>query len=178
MTKISRNQSCPCRSGKKYKHCCLPFQQAGLQSPVTRHKQKQISLHGEIDKIQQAARHAQEQCREQGVFIFFSTTEGDAWVLETTEGDALQVAAQGLPLPLPIEENHEVIEVDWSHAFTLRNHQLFLLNHTDKTETELLHAPTQQISAALRRIKKQYSADLLRQVHVRAVPAPPLYPAY
>ncbi len=165
MSKISRNQTCPCRSGKKYKHCCLPLMQAGLPpAPV---RQEKISLLGEVVKIQQAAQQRQEICRAMGVFIFFSTKDGDAWVLETTERDAFQAAAAGQPLPPPVQEELEIIEVDWSRAFAQHGRCLVLTNHADGVEDVLTAAPVQQISAAVRRISRQYPAELLRQVHLR-----------
>ncbi|MGR0480268.1 MAG: SEC-C domain-containing protein [Candidatus Electronema sp. V4] len=165
MSKISRNQPCPCQSGKKYKHCCLPLAQAGLPpAPV---RQEKISLLGEVAKIQQAAQRRQEVCRMLGVFILFSTKDGDALVLETTERDAFQAAAAGQPLPPPIQEELEMIEVDWSHAFALRGRSFVLTSHADGMEAVLEAAPVQQISAAVRRISRQYPAELLRQVHVR-----------
>lgn len=120
----------------------------------------------EVEKVQQTAMLRRESCRELGVFVLFSTQDGDAWVLETTERDAFQAGAAGLPLPLPVHENREVIEVDWSHSFALYR-RLRLTEHESGAETELRRAPTMQISAALRRIKKQYPAELLRQVHLR-----------
>ncbi|MGX9728078.1 MAG: SEC-C domain-containing protein [Candidatus Electronema sp. VV] len=165
MSKISRNQPCPCQSGKKYKHCCLLRQQAGLPpAPV---RQEKISLLGEVAKIQQVAQRWQEICRALGVFILFSTKDGDAWVLETTERDAFQAAAAGQPLPPPVQEELEMIEVDWSHAFALRGRSFVLTSHVDGVETVIEAAPVQQISAAVRRISRQYPAELLRQVHVR-----------
>ncbi len=167
MNKISRNQPCPCRSGRKYKHCCLPLQEAGL-APIAAKKDMKISLLGEVTKIQDAARLRQAICHELGVFILFSTQDGDAWVLETTDRDAFQAAAAGQPLALPVNENSDIIEVDWTHHFVLRDRRLFLSNYTNSAEIEVLLAPTMQISAALRRITKQYPAELLRQVHVRS----------
>jgi len=116
--------------------------------------------------VQQIAALQQESCREIGVFILFSSKDGDAWVLETTESDAFQAAAAGEPLPLPVNENREVIEIDWSHRFVFRDRRLLLIEHESGAETELRCVPTMQISAALRRIKKQYPAELLQQVHL------------
>lgn len=166
MARVSRNQPCPCRSGRKYKHCCLPLREAGLPLPKVR-APRQVSLAAAVAKVQQAAALRQESCCELGVFVLFSTEDGDAWVLETTESDAFQAAAAGQPLPLPVHENREVIEVDWSHSFTLCGRRLLLTEHKSRAETELRRAPTMQISAALRRIKKQYPAELLQQVHLR-----------
>ena len=165
MSKISRNQICPCRSGKKYKHCCLPLVQAGL--PAAPVRQEKISLLGEVAKLQRAVQQRQEICRTLGVFIFFSTQDGDAWVLETTERDAFQAAAAGQPLPPPVQEQLDIIEVDWSHAFALRDRCLVLTNHADGVEKVLTAAPAEQISAAVRRVSRQYPAELLRQVHLR-----------
>jgi hypothetical protein len=49
----------------------------------------------------------------------------------------------------------------------VQDRKLFLTDYADKTEMELAGAPTQQISAAMRRIMKRYSPELLSQVHVR-----------
>ena len=165
MAKIGRNQPCPCGSGKKYKHCCLPLEQAGrTPSPMAKMK---ISLIAEIEKIQRAAADTKARLRELGVFIFFSMENGDAWVLEVSDSDAVQVAAGGQALEPPVDENPETIEINWSHTFALRERKLFLTDYADRTETELAGAPTQQINAAIRRIMKQYSPELLSQVHVK-----------
>ncbi|MCI5146827.1 MAG: SEC-C domain-containing protein [Candidatus Electrothrix sp. AR3] len=163
MEKTRRNQSCPCRSGKKYKHCCLIHKQAGRAlSPV----QKQVSLMGEIKKIQQTACLMLERVHELGVFVFFSMKNGDAWVLETTDGDAIQVAKAGQPLQVPVTENIERIEVDWSHTYILRHRKFFLTAYSNGIEAEIIKVPTSQIHAAMRRIKKQYPEHLLQQVHL------------
>ncbi len=165
MAKIGRNQPCPCGSGKKYKHCCLHLEQAGRAvSPMA---QMKVSLMAEIEKIQRAAADHKVRLRELGVFIFFSMANGDAWVLEISDSDAVQVARAGQPLEAPVDENPETIEINWSHTFEMKERKLFLTSYADKSETELEGAPSQQISAAIRRIMKRYSPELLDQVHVR-----------
>ena len=164
MAKIGRNQPCPCGSGKKYKHCCLPLDQAGrMPSPMARMR---ISLIAEIEKIQKAAADGKVRLQQLGVFIFFSMENGDAWVLEVSENDAVQVAAAGQALEPPVEENSETIEINWSHTFALRDRKLFLTGYVDKKEDELVGAPSQQIRAAVRRILKQYSSELISRVHL------------
>jgi hypothetical protein len=164
MSKVGRNQSCPCGSGKKYKHCCLPLQKEGrIPSPMA---QLRVSLLAEIKKVQEDAKAGTCGLRELGVFIFFSQENGDAWVLEASDSDAVQVAANGEPLQAPVEENPETIEVNWSHTFAIKEHKIFLTSYEDKQETELAGAPTQQISAAMKRILNRYSQALLDRVHV------------
>ena len=166
MGKIGRNHPCPCGSGKKYKHCCLSAQQAGTAvNPV---KEVKVSLLAEIAKIQQAAVERRETFRELGVFLFFSTSQGDAWVLEVTDSDAVKVAEAGSAMDVPIDENPETIEVNWSHTFAIRERQFFLTAYADKTEARLENAPTQQIRAAIRRVRKRFSPEMLGQVHVSA----------
>lgn len=165
MTKIGRNQPCPCGSGKKYKHCCLLQEQAGrISSPMA---QMKVSLMAEIEKIQRVAADKKERLRELGVFIFFSMKNGDAWVLEVSDNDAVQVAEGGQALEPPVDENPETIEIEWSHTFSFKDRKMFLTGYADKMETELADAPTQQISAALRRIMKRFSPEMLSQVHLR-----------
>jgi len=38
--KVGRNDLCPCGSGKKYKHCCLPKIKANEQSSRTKVEKK------------------------------------------------------------------------------------------------------------------------------------------
>lgn len=165
MAKIRRNQPCPCGSGSKHKHCCLPLQQAGV--PPAPRRQRRLSLLGEIETIQQAAVRFQETFRELGVFVLFSMKNGDAWVLEVTDRDAVQVAAAGRPLPPPVSEGPELIEADWSHTFAFRERRLLLTAYQDGAEAELAGAPATRISAAVRRIMRQHPAELLGRVHLR-----------
>lgn len=165
MAKIQRNQSCPCGSGKKHKHCCLVLRQAGhAPSPVQRMK---VSLLGEIAKIQRDAAEFKARLYQLGVFIFFSMENGDAWVLEVTDSDAVQVASRGHAHKPPVTEDNERIVVDWSHNFALQDKCLFMTGYSDGKEREIIAAPTRQIHAALRRIMKQYPQELLKKIHVR-----------
>jgi hypothetical protein len=126
-----------------------------------------VSLMGEIAKIQLAAAGFRTRVHELGVFIFFSMENGDAWVLEVTDSDAVQVAAAGEPHEPPVSEDRERIVVDWSHNFSLQDRKLFLTDYKDGAEREIPAAPTQRINAAMRRIMKQYPPELLNKIHLR-----------
>jgi hypothetical protein len=148
----------------KYKRCCLVKQEEVENiSPV---QQLKISLMAEIEKITAAAQRNEEIVRELGVFIFCTTPDGDAWLLEITESDAVQLADAGKPLDVPIDENPETIEIHWSHTFAIRDRKLYLTAYEDKAETCPGNMPTQRIHAAIRRIRKKYSEEQLNQVHV------------
>lgn len=105
-------------------------------------------------------------CRELGVFFFFTTPKGDAWVLEMTNQDALQVAKQGNPLETPINENPETIEINWTHTFVLKEKKLEFTTYADKSSFFLDDAPAQKLNAAIRRIRKRFTTEQLKQIHL------------
>jgi hypothetical protein len=165
MGKIGRNEACPCGSGKKFKRCCLGKQQT-VSSNLTEVQKSQISLQNAISTIQKAASQGVQKVHELGVFVLFSTTGGDAWLLEVTESDALQVAAVKEILTVDFEENPETIEINWSHTFEIKDRQFVITAYKDKKVEAIENYPTHPIMAAIKRIKKKYSPELLESVHV------------
>ncbi|MBM9616206.1 SEC-C domain-containing protein [Desulfobulbus rhabdoformis] len=165
MGKIGRNHPCPCGSGKKYKHCCLPAERVGA-APQSAASQMKVSLLTTIEKLQGRAALKKASFHELGVFLFYSDAAGDAWMLEATESDAVQIAQAGEALEVPIDENPETIEINFSHTFALKNRELVLTAYSDKSEITLTHAPSQQIHAAIRRLHKRYPQEMLAQMHV------------
>ncbi len=168
MAKIGRNDKCPCQSGKKYKHCCgrggrRPAQTA---TRTAAEQNVQITLMDGVEVIQGLAEKKQEATREIGVFFFYSTAEGDAWLLEMTDRDCVKVAEGGERLSPPIDESPETIEVNWSHTFAINNKMLELTAYSDREVIVLDDAPAQKINAMAKRIKKKFSDEQLRQVHV------------
>jgi len=83
-----------------------------------------------------------------------------------TQSDALQVAADKEILTVDFEENPETIEISWTHTFEIKEKQFVLTAYKDKSVTAIENYPTHPISAAIKRIKKKYSPELLESVHV------------
>ena len=171
MGKIGRNDPCPCGSGQKFKRCCLG-KQLDKAAGLTEVQRAQISLQNAINAIQAEASKAIQKVHELGVFVLFSTTEGDAWLLEITEMDALQVAAKKEILTVDFEENPETIEINWTHTFEIKNKQFITTAYKDKKVEYIENYPTPPILAAIKRIKKKYSPELLESVHVDQKPQP------
>ena len=165
MAKIGRNDRCPCRSGKKYKHCCAGKEAGGIEPP-----QETVTLMGEVRKVQEDALAKRVAYREVGVFFFFSTAAGDAWLLEMTERDCLQVARAGEFLPTPIDEGPQTIEINYSHMFAIDNRQLIVMPYNRDSEVVgvLADAPCQELHAAMRRIERKLSSGQLQNVHLDA----------
>jgi SEC-C motif len=166
MGKIGRNEQCRCGSGRKFKHCCLLKMQAGL-TPTSPDEAFKISLVSEIEAIQQAAKEKRQKIKELGVFILLATVEGDSWLLEITDSDAVQLSREGESLEIPIDENPKTIEINWSHTFDLSQKQFALTGYSDKSKVVVMeNYPSKEISASIKRIKKRFSSELLNRVHV------------
>lgn len=167
MGKIGRNEQCPCGSGKKFKHCCLPKEQAGLGSASPEAALK-VSLLSEIEAIVAVAQEKRQKIKELGVFILLATVEGDAWLFEITDSDAVQLARSGVALEIPIDELSETIEINWSHTFDLRNKELELTAYSDHSKTVMPTFPARELNASIKRIKKRFPSELLERVHVES----------
>ena len=169
MGKIGRNDACPCGSGRKFKRCCLGKQQEQTAN-LTEVQKAQVTLQNGINSIQEAASKGVQKVHELGVFVFFSTTGGDAWLLEVTEMDALQVASGKEILTVDFEENPKTIEINWTHTFEIKDKQFVTTAYKDKKVEKVDHYPAHSILAAIKRIKKKYSPELLESVHIDQEP--------
>ena len=118
MTKTGRNEPCPCGSGLKYKKCCLMLEDPEPQNAESSSQEGIVT--DEIKKLQDRAAKKKKTFKLIGAFIFFSTVEGDAWLLELTERDALIVAKKGLSTEVIIEETDETLEINWTHSFAVK----------------------------------------------------------
>lgn len=163
MARIGRNDLCPCGSGLKFKRCCLAKEEGGgPQAPA----KVQVSLRREIEKMQDLAAEGRASIRELGVFILFATDGGNAWLLEVTGGDAVILARGGEKQEVEVDEGPETIAVNWSHRFSIVNKQLEMTAYSNNAQEVCPDSPTHSIAAAIRRIRRKYSPDLLKNVHL------------
>jgi hypothetical protein len=165
MKKIGRNDRCPCRSGRKYKHCCALKPQVAMQ-PMAPEQAATVTLKDAVDFVGAAGVGKKQVFRELGVFLLFSTPAGDAWLLEITESDCVQLAREGRLIDVPIDETPETIVVDWTHTFAMKDRRLEVTSYEEKIATILPDAPAGEIHGAIRRIRKKHSPELLEQVHL------------
>ncbi len=166
--KIGRNDACPCGSGKKYKRCCAG-KSVTSADPIRQEEskpQKRTTLGEVISSMQQRAAEKKEMVQQIGVFLLYADGNGDAWVLELTDSDCIQIAAEGEPLDVPLEEDEETIIIDWSHQFSFKNKALQIISYKDKKTEILAAAPSQQLFAIRRKILKKLSPDQIDQVHL------------
>jgi hypothetical protein len=161
MARIGRNDPCPCGSGKKFKKCCVGKQ--AVQAPA---QTEPPSINREVKKIQASAVAKKATMFTLGVFVLFSTEEGDAWLLEVTEMDAIQVAEAGEIIDVQIVENQETIEINWTHKFTIKNKKFVLTSYKDKSEETRDRYPAHSILSAVKKIRKRVPPELLSSLHI------------
>jgi hypothetical protein len=160
MAKIGRNNPCFCGSGKKFKKCCLG---TGATSP-TRAAIPSITV--EVEKIQESAVAKKAAVLTLGVFVLFSTTSGDAWLLEVTDMDAIQVAQGGEKLAVEIEENPETIEINWTHKFEVKNKKFILTSYKDKSEEIREDYPAHTILSTVKKILSRIPPEMISTIHL------------
>jgi len=160
MAKIGRNDPCFCGSGKKFKRCCLT---TGANAPA---RTALPSVKIEVEKIQESASVKKTAVLALGVFVLFSTTNGDAWLLEVTDMDAIQVAQGGEKIAVQIEENPETIEINWTHKFDVKNKKFILTSYKDKSEDIREDYPVHTILSTVKKIRSRIPPELISTIHL------------
>ncbi len=174
MAKTGRNERCPCGSGKKFKRCCGLKSRSEMRRVVQNSGKDAASptLMAAIEQVQRDASAKRVVTAEVGVFFFFTDKDGDGWLLEMTDQDAIKVAEAGVALDPGIEEDPETIEVNWSHRYVIEDRRLKLIDWQDETSFVVDDAPTGQLNAAMRRLRKRFTAEQLDQVHIDHIDVP------
>jgi len=162
MAKIGRNDLCFCGSGKKFKRCCLG---TGANAPA---RTALPSVKTEVEKIQASANAKKSAVLALGVFVLFSTANGDAWLLEVTDMDAIQVAQDGDKIEVQIEENPETIEINWTHKFDVKNKKFILTSYKDKSEEVREDYPVHTILSTVKKIRSRIPPELINTIHLDA----------
>jgi hypothetical protein len=164
MANIGRNEACPCGSGKKYKNCCAR-DPALIAAELGAVEAQTPTLSAEIAKLRDKVNDKSAVMWTRGVFVFFSTDEGDAWVLEASGMDALQVAAAGRQLDVDVQQTEEAIEVTWSHQFTIRK-DFAVTDYADQSRTVYASYPAARIRALLGRARSSLPPEVLANIHI------------
>lgn len=160
MARIGRNDPCFCGSGKKFKKCCLGIRASVPASPGI------PSVKAEVEKIQKNAVAKKTAVLALGVFVLFSTDTGDAWLLEVTEMDAIQVAQDGNALAVQIEENPETIEINWTHKFEVKDKKFILTSYSDKSEQVREDYPAHTILSTVKKIRSRIPPEMIGTIHL------------
>jgi hypothetical protein len=80
---------------------------------------KDLRLADEVRHIQKCAARHDGRIVTLGQLIFFSTEMGDAWLLDTEDGLAAQLARDGDPEPIHIEETAANFNIEWKGSYRI-----------------------------------------------------------
>jgi hypothetical protein len=84
--------------------------------------------------------------------VFFSTTTGDAWILDAEDNLALQLVAAKTRLPAAITETPERFAIEWPGTFRIDGDAMIFTEKTGRVRT-IVGYPTDQIREALARAR-------------------------
>jgi hypothetical protein len=121
------------------------------------------NLRIEADYILRRARENSSRIVTLGTVVLFSTTTGDAWMLDADGNLALCLSRNGQKQPFRMVETAENVAVEWDREFHIEG-DLFttVCNNTGRISS-VTGYPTEEISKAIDRI----SIDTEKTVHTK-----------
>ena len=87
-----------------------------------------------------------------GNFIFLSTVEGEAWMLDHRENLALRLADGHQALPYKIKETKDNFAVGWTEKFTIENDSFIALGA--KGQSVFTAYPVKELNELIERLKR------------------------
>lgn len=112
-----------------------------------------LSVRDEARYIVKSARRGEAKVVTLGKLVFFSTAEGDAWVLDPEDNLALRLAELREPLRYRIMETATTFAVEWNAQYALTERG-FAVQDTDGKVTVFPTYPVQHIRDGERRTSR------------------------
>ena len=115
-------------------------------SPTKRRvlRREEFSIGREASYIIESAQQGEGKVVTVGKLVFFSTAEGDAWVLDPEDSLALRLAKEGERLPYRITETGTAFAVEWNTHYALTDNG-FAVEDQDGKATVFPTYPVQHI---------------------------------
>jgi len=108
---------------------------------------REVSFTAEARAIQEAARAVRTQAVKLGQIVFFSTSTGDAWMLDPGEGTAACLARDGDPLPIPFRESDAALSVEWRADYRIEGLAFKVVERDSGLARTILGYPIAEIEA-------------------------------
>ncbi len=113
------------------------------------------NLRIEADYIIRRARQNSTRIVTLGSVILFSTSTGDAWMLDTDGNLALCLSKSGERQAFRILESTENVMVEWNKQFSIDGDVFTTVSHTTGRISSIAGYPTQEIAKAISRISQE-----------------------
>jgi hypothetical protein len=108
---------------------------------------KDFHLADEVRHIQRCAARHDGRIVTVGQLIFFSTQTGDAWLLDKA-GLAAQLARDGDPEPIHIEETDANFSIEWKGRYRIEGAAFVYVDRKGGEPRTILGYPTQRMEYA------------------------------
>jgi hypothetical protein len=105
---------------------------------------RDFRLADEVRHIQQCAARHDGRIVTVGQLILFSTQTGDAWLLDATDRLAAQLARDGDPEPIHIEETDANFTIDWKGHYRIEGDAFVFVDRKTRGTRAILGYPTQK----------------------------------
>ena len=106
---------------------------------------RDFRLADEVRHIQQCAARHDGRIVTVGQLILFSTQTGDAWLLDATDRLAAQLARDGDPEPIHIEETDANFTIDWKGHYRIEGDAFVFVDRKTRGTRAILGYPTQKL---------------------------------
>jgi hypothetical protein len=106
---------------------------------------KDFRLADEVRHIQRCAARHDARIVTVGELILFSTQTGDAWLLDKEDGLAAQLARDGDPEPIHIEETDANFSIEWKGRYRIEDAAFVYVDRKTGGTRTILGYPTQRI---------------------------------
>ena len=109
-----------------------------------------VSFIAEARAIQGAARAMRTRAVKLGQIVFFSTSTGDAWMLDPLERTAACLARDGDSLPIPIRESAAELAIQWHADYRIEGRAFTVVERDSGSARTILGYPIAEIEGLLR----------------------------
>jgi len=106
---------------------------------------KDFHLADEVRHIQRCAARRDGRIVTVGQLILFSTQSGDAWLLDKEDGLAAQLAREGDPEPILIEETDANFSIEWKGRYRIEGAAFVYVDRKTGGTRTILGYPTQRM---------------------------------
>jgi hypothetical protein len=111
---------------------------------------RDFRLADEVRHIQKCAARHDGRIVTLRQLIFFSTETGDAWLLDTEDGLAAQLARDGDPEPIHIEETDTNFSIEWKGNYRIDGAAFIFVDRHVRRTRAILGYPAQKLELLAR----------------------------
>jgi hypothetical protein len=121
--------------------------------PSQSHRQvvnrEQISITREVNYIIKRAQESDARIIQLGSLVLFSTSTGDAWLLDPEDNLALCLARDGERQSFTVTETAVSFGIEWNANYRIDGDAFIVAEHSGQTKT-ILGYPTRELLQAMR----------------------------